>query len=419
VRKRLLMIAFHYPPCHGSSGMQRTLAFTRYLGQHGWQPAVLTVTPNAYESTSRSLLANIPSEVFVKRVLTLDAARDLSVFGRYPSRLAVPDRWVSWRINAVRAGLRMIRDFEPDAIWSTYPIATAHMIAASIAAKSGLPWVADMRDPMVEFDPHTGIEFPEDPAIRAARLRIESDVARLAQRVVFCTEGARKICVERYGDGLSHKFEIIPNGYDEQSFQEAEAALIEEPRAGSTAFVLLHSGTVYPGSDRGPEGLFQALKSLARQHALPDGFKLVFRAPGHEEYLRELVSRFDLAAIVELRPQISYRAALLEMLQSDALLVIQGPSSNPAIPAKLYEYFRTRKPLFGLVHPEGDTAALMRSMDAGLTAPPDTSAHIASALQEFFSGIEAGKRLTVSERNLAKFSRSSQTVELAALLDSL
>ena len=47
--KRILMVAFHFPPQRGSSGVQRTLKFSRYLGGHGWKPVVLSAHPRAYE----------------------------------------------------------------------------------------------------------------------------------------------------------------------------------------------------------------------------------------------------------------------------------------------------------------------------------------------------------------------------------
>ena len=47
--KRVLMIAFHFPPLAGSSGIQRTLRFARHLPQFGWEPLVLTAHPRAYE----------------------------------------------------------------------------------------------------------------------------------------------------------------------------------------------------------------------------------------------------------------------------------------------------------------------------------------------------------------------------------
>ena len=50
--KRVLMIAYHFPPMKGSSGIQRTLRFASYLPAYGWDPVVLTVKPTAYDTAS-------------------------------------------------------------------------------------------------------------------------------------------------------------------------------------------------------------------------------------------------------------------------------------------------------------------------------------------------------------------------------
>ncbi|MBX3638145.1 MAG: glycosyltransferase, partial [Rubrivivax sp.] len=126
--KRLLMVAYHFPPLAGSSGIQRTLRFVQQLPRFGWQPMVLTTQARAYEKTSDDLLPEVPDGTLVCRAFALDTARHLSIGGRYPGRLARPDRWITWRFDAVRQGLRLIREHRPDAIWSTYPIATAHRI---------------------------------------------------------------------------------------------------------------------------------------------------------------------------------------------------------------------------------------------------------------------------------------------------
>jgi hypothetical protein len=143
------------------------------------------------------------------------------------------------------------------------------------------------------------------------------------------------------------------------------------------------------------------------------------RASGHEEYLGGLIRDFRLFETVELAPAVTYQAALEEMLNSDALLVIQGPSSNPAIPAKIYEYFRARKPILGLLHPDGDSAALMRSLDAGVVAPLDDPARISRALEELLKGDDSSRSLTISEDKLAEYSRERQTGDLVRLLDDL
>src|SRR5262245_14053771 len=159
IMRSLLMIAFHFPPLAGSSGIQRTLSFARHLPRLGWRPLILAAHPRAFSSVSDDQLADIPSEVVVERAFALDSSRHLAIAGRYPAFAARPDRWISWWLGAVPRGLTMIRRYRPAAIWSTYPIATAHKIASTLHRLSGLPWVADFRDPMTEDG------YPADPKI--------------------------------------------------------------------------------------------------------------------------------------------------------------------------------------------------------------------------------------------------------------
>lgn len=158
--KRVLMIAYHYPPVRGSSGVQRTLKFSRYLADYGWEPIVLTAHPRAYSGIGNDQLHEVPEHITVKRAFALDTARQLSFRGAYPGFLALPDRWVSWWLGAVPAGLNLIRKYKPTVILSTYPIATAHLIGLTLARLTGLPWIADFRDSMTE-EAH-----PTDPNVR-------------------------------------------------------------------------------------------------------------------------------------------------------------------------------------------------------------------------------------------------------------
>src|SRR5262249_37067498 len=147
--KHVLMIAYHFPPLQVSSGLQRTLRFARYLPDFGWRPIVLTTHPRAYASRDDGLLKELPDSIPVHRAFALDASRHLAVRGKYTRLFGIPDRYSSWYLGAVPAALRLIRKYRPKAIWSTYPIATAHLIGATVHRLTGLPWVADFRDPML------------------------------------------------------------------------------------------------------------------------------------------------------------------------------------------------------------------------------------------------------------------------------
>jgi glycosyltransferase involved in cell wall biosynthesis len=412
-----LLIAFHYPPCSASSGLQRSLAFSRHLPEHGWNTVVLTVTPGAHERVTAQP-GNVPPNVIVARSLALDAARHLAIRGRYWSALALPDRWSNWWLSAVPRGLRLIREHAIDVIWSTYPIATAHRIGTSLAQRSGKPWIADFRDPMIEYIPETGETYPKDPALREARARIEQKVVERAECAVFCTEAARVMMQQRYPNGPLRQFEMIPNGFDEQAFLDAEALpRTTQPRARR---LLLHSGTIYPGPDRDPSAAFAAIRALAARGVLgPESFELRLRDPSNTDYFQALAQKHEIAAMVTIAPPLPYREALAEMLGADGLLLLQGATSNPAIPAKVYEYFRARRPIVALVHPAGETAATLRNAGIASQASLTDSQQIGQLLEEWLAAGNSWAANIARPEAIAKFSRRTHAAQLAALFDQV
>ncbi len=412
----MLLIAYHFPPCAMSSGVQRTLGFSTHLRKSGWDSVVLTANAAAYERTSSHQLDDISSDVIVSRSLALDVARQLAIRGRYWSRLALPDRWSSWWFSAVPRALSLIRQHSIDAIWSTYPIATAHAIAFTVAKITRLPWIADFRDPMVERIGSTGEWFPKDAALRRARLNVERKVIRSASHVVFCTEGARTIVADRYQDVRIPGLSVIGNGFEEGTFQKAEA--LAGINRGSPKRVLLHSGIIYPGTDRDPAAVFAALRVLARKGVISkDTFELRLRDPSNQDLLRNLAIEHDVSDLVTILPALPYTEALAEMMTADGLLLLQGYTSNPAVPAKLYEYLRAGKPIVALVHPEGDTAALLRHLGIRSVAPLTDPVAAERLIVHWISNGPALLGELPSKTVVADYSRERMSLKLAQILD--
>lgn len=418
-RLKVLLIAFHFPPFKGSSGLERTLAFCRSLPARGWQPMVLGAHPRAFARTSDERVGDIPAGVRVERPFALDTVRHLSIRGRHLPWMALPDRWASWLIGAIPRGLRMIRQERPRAIWSTYPIASAHWIGWALHRLTKLPWIADFRDPMVEYNQREQYYAPRDPRLRRARLRIERLCARHAARVVFCTEGARRIFLERYPDFPADRALIIPNGFDEASFAGLDAAPPAGPDAKHT-LTLLHSGVLYPGPDRDPSAFLQAVRRLVDEAPeWKSRLRIRLRASGYLTTYAAMIADLGLQEIVELAPSVPYRAALAEMMAVDGLLVFQGYTSNPAIPAKLYEYLRARRPILALTDGDGDTAALLRKLNVGTVLPIEESSAIESGLKAFLGELDAGTARVLAPEKCADFDRTRGADALAQILDAV
>jgi Glycosyl transferase 4-like domain len=417
--KRLLMIAFHYPPCRGSSGLQRALSFSRYLPVHGWGPTVLTVNARAYPEISDDQLQDVPITIPVKRAFALDTARHLSFKSRYLGWLALPDRWVSWVLCGVPVGLQLIQRYQPKLLWSTYPIATAHLIGFILHRLTGIPWVADFRDPMTEIDAVTKLQWPSDPRIWKARRWIERLTMTYASRAIFVTPGALRMYAERYPNVPDTRWAIIPNGYDEDSFVAAER--ISAGHASTRhCHRLLHSGVLYPTADRDPSAFFAALAKLrAAGKVSPSNLSVILRASGHDHHYRKLLRHYKIEDIVHLEPPIPYRAALSEMLGADGLLIFQGYTSNPAIPAKFYEYLRARRPIFAMVDAQGDTASALKAAGVGQLVPLTSEELIMQGLLTFLHQLSTRTAPIANLADIKSYSRATMTQELAGVLDAI
>jgi len=236
--------------------------------------------------------------------------------------------------------------------------------------------------------------------------------------LVFCTNSAREIVRERYAAARTKPLEVIANGYDEQAFAAAETlpqAAVKQPRR-----VLLHSGTIYPGPDRDPSALLQALRKLgAEQLISPADFELRLRHPSNEDYFSRLVAENGVADLVTILPPLPYREALAEMMSADGLLLLQGYPSNPAIPAKLYEYLRARRPIVALAHAAGETAAALRSLGIQTVADLTEVTAIEAVLRRWLSERTQLEAQLPSREIVATYSRQGQTARLAQLLDHL
>jgi glycosyltransferase involved in cell wall biosynthesis len=411
--KRLLMISYPFPPLAGGSGAERTIGFARHLPRCGWEPLILSTHVRAYARVDDDLRAEVAPGTVVERAFALDSARHLAVKGRYPAFVARPDRWATWWLSAVPKGLAMIRKYRPDAIWSTYPIATAHGIGATLHRLSRLPWIADFRDPMAQDG------YPADPKTRRHFLRIEEKSLRKAACSVFVTPGAVELYRGRYPDVPPDRTTIIENGYDEEAFAELDAVQENEGPLVPNAITLLHSGVVYT-SERDPTQLFQALRRMIDTGSLrPGELRVRLRASVHEAVLAPMIENYRLAEIVELAPPVSYRDALREMRRADCLLVLQASNCNAQIPAKLYQYLRCRRPILGLTDPAGDTATVLRRAGLRDIARLDSVDEIASVLRRVLDEVQHRHATLPNEECVRESSRLNRTRKLAALLDGL
>lgn len=405
-RPGVLMIAFHFPPDGSSTGRLRTLGFARHLPDIGWRPVVLAPSARAYAQVDRHGLADVPTDLPVYRTPAIDASRHLAWRGKYAGFSALPDRWSSWWPTAVARGLALIRKHRIRVIWSTYPIGTTHLVALTLARITGLPWIADFRDPVV----------PEGSALqRRAMSAMETRSLSRATAVVFTTPGARALYAQRYPElAAGNRLHVIPNGFEDSTLARmaAPAALSDQQ-----PLCLVHSGLLYP-EGRNPGPFFRALAALKTTGWINrDRLQVTLRASGSEQSYQEQIDELDVADIVTLAPPVAYQEALAEQGAAHGLLLFQGAEFNAQIPAKVFEYLRIGRPVFALTDENGDTAGLLTELGGSERAAIDDAEDIADKLVGFMERIRAAQAPEINDRALASYTRRACTESLAKLLD--
>jgi glycosyltransferase involved in cell wall biosynthesis len=411
--KSVLMVAYHYPPIFGSSGYLRTLKFSRYLPELGWRPLILTASERAYRQVRREQLREIPDEVIVERAFALDTMRHLAIGGKYLRAMALPDPWITWLLGAVPAGLRLIRKHRPAVIFSTFPIATAHLVGLLLHRMTGLPWVVDYRDPMTEDG------FPPDPHVRRAYQWIDRKVVRSATRLVFTAESARRSYHEFFPHLRPSDCVVIPNGYDEDDFRDLRARVPggNEPRRPTR---LLHPGTIYLDG-RNPEAFFRAIARLKSEgRVAAASLRVDLRGCGPSEgALKGVVSRLGIGDIVHFLPPVPYHESLQDASDADALLLLQAAINNVQIPAKAYEYIRLGRPILALTAAEGDTAGVLREVGGATLMDIGDEERIHRLLPAFLDAVAADTHERPDPARVRLYSRRAQAATLAALLSEV
>ena len=411
-----LFVVFHYPPEASSSGVLRTLKFSRYLEEYGWRVTVLTLARDAFEITDEKLEAQIPASIRVVRTRYLNTRRHLAIRGIYPAILAVPDTWIGWYPWAVAAGRRIMTEDPVDLVYSTSPHPTAHLIARTLAKRAQVPHVADFRDPWHEDPPEPGT-----PAVVAwFAPRLERMVMKSAAHVVTSTTQLRDTLRERYADDGPAKFTATLNGYDEADFAALPA---REPRS-SERLVVVHAGNIN-ADFRDPCPLLEAIARAVAEGTI-DPSRILLRFIGGGSYgesdrVRKCVEQSRLAGSVEFLPRVPYVEALSALANADLLLLLQASEDTTSlVPAKLYEYLRSMRPVLALVLP-GATSEVIAQTGGGWLANPRDARALQSAFVEIY---RLWVRGTLAEHHanldaLRQFDRRRLTGELATIFDGV
>ncbi len=398
--RKLLLLTYHFPPS-AASGTFRLLGFARHLPRFGWQPVVVAPPAIPWEPVDEGLLRQVPPETPVCPV-TYPTARTLKgLRWLFPNAI--------WLPRALAACARAIREYQPDALLTSSPPHCVHLLGWYLKRRYGLPWVSDFRDPwFINGKPAFGGSlWPWFEARWEARVMRSADV--VVANAPRATESLRAAFPAQ-----RHKMVTLTNGFDPENFPAVDVS--ETPGAERH---IVHAGEVYAGRD--PRPFLDALEALGREQA-PGvlSWRVSFLGRNNESGLDlpAEVQRRGLGPVVALGSQLPYAQILQEMARADVLLLLDSPGRRLGIPAKLYEYLGTGRPILALAEHDGDVAwALRQSGVSHRIAHPRDPARIKQALAELRQALAEGPHIARSSPQLTAFTRAAIAGRLAECLN--
>lgn len=422
---KVLIITYYWPPA-GGSGVQRWLKFVKYLPEFGVSPVVYTVKEPEYAVCDESLENEVAQDLEVLEGRIWEPNQLLAKWGGKSKKASagfldakpglaerilrfiranyfIPDSRKFWVKPSVKLLSAYLADKDFDAIITTGPPHSVHLIGLALKRKLGLKWVADFRDPWTSID-----YFHNLPLTRKSLKKhqdLERQVLSNADRVIV-VGGKMK---EEY-DALNDDVRVISNGYD--TYREKESTGLDKE------FTLTYAGLM--NDDRNPKGLWRVLGKLTASN--PD-FDSDLRIRIVGSCSPEVLNSIEENGLLNNLENLGYlgHSEVARYQQSAQVLLLtvnDVPSAKGIVTGKIFEYLQARRPILAIGPADGDLADILEKTHSGVILDFGDEIAMEKVIKGLYRQYKTAS-LTVNSRNIEGYHRRNLTAELFEMLKEL
>lgn len=427
--KKALIITYYWPPS-GGVGVQRWLKFVKYLRHYGWEPVVYTPENPESHFDDESLFADIPEGITVikskiwepyniYKFLTGSRGKKMGIgFASQGKKkglihsllvwlrgnLLIPDARRFWVKPSVKLLAKYISENPVDAIITTGPPQSMHLIGKKLSAKTGIPWVADFRDPWTKIYFYNELKLGR--IAHRINQNLEKKVVSTADAVIVVSEQMKR----EFLPLNPRRIEVITNGFDDADLSDVIKF--------SEKFTISHVGTISPSSN--PAALWSALSKLCSQYS---SFKNDLRIHLAGQVDMNVLNSIDSEGLMDnliLQEYIPHHEALEIQRNSHILLLVlsTSPSAKGIITGKIFEYLAARKPIVAVGPVDGDLSLMLNNVGAGKMFDYNDVDGMANQILSYYKGYKESN-FTIVDADISSYSRRKLTGQLSEILNSL
>ncbi len=428
---RVLLISYQFPPI-GGSGVQRPAKLVKYLPECGWSVEVLTADHDRFPWADNSLLQDLPEEILAHHVAGREpacVARCIaSLFGssrriedglfwrlaRWTERVGLGNGESLWVGPAVKAAVRRHQDVPFDAVISTGPPHFVHRAAMRFAAATGVPWLADLRDPLV-----SDYERQSPSRHHIARMRrFERDILQRAGAIVTTCPTFAADLQERYPD-RQRDIRSIANGFDRDDILNAVSPQDITNANATDVCEFVAVGSFY--GRRELARIINPLQHLLAQRPQWHG-RVRLTVAGTLDAEQQAYWQQNRPAWLSLAGYVSHAEAI-RTAATGACSIVMVPGcehGHMSIPGKTFELLALPTHILALVPPCSDTARIVRRAGASTVTAMENEHAVQAALCGIIESQLAGQLECTREwRKVNSFDRRVIAARFADSLNSI
>ena len=420
-KKKVLIITYYWPPA-GGSGVQRWLKFSKYLRDFEIEPVIYTIDNPSYPILDKSSESEIPKDLEILKQAIFEPNSMLSFFGRNnkkesagflnpnPTFLGkivqyiranyfIPDARKFWIQPSVNFLSNYLENNHIDAIITTGPPHSMHLIGLELKKKLGIKWISDFRDPWTEID-----YFQQLPLTKKATKKhqdLEQEVLIKSDMVVVVGETMKEKFLQH-----TKRIEVLTNGFD--TIEDLSTQKLDEK------FSITHVGLM--NSDRNPTILWEVLNEISNTNL---NFKNDLRI--------KLIGKLDDAVIQDLKvfdhntietiPYLDHKDVSKYQASSQVLLlsINEVPSAKGIITGKIFEYLQAKRPILSIGPEDGDAAMILKNTNAGTIIGFKNKTALKATILNLYKDYKE-EVLFVKSINIEQYHRKNITSQLAEVI---